>query len=94
VRLAHFQGGLLEGESTDFGPGGAVLQSCTYRANRLHGPLRRYGPNGAVIEEVSYRMGVPVGAPVRRDLQGRAAAAPVDTALPWPERLRRWARGA
>ncbi len=94
VRLAHYQGGLLEGEVIDYGANGAVLQSCTYRANRLHGPLRRYGPAGELREEVHYEQGVPVGASARVALE-RAVAAPAgEAALTLPERLRRWVRGA
>jgi antitoxin component YwqK of YwqJK toxin-antitoxin module len=82
----------MDGESIDFDPQGAVVQTCTYRDNLLHGPLRRYWPDGELMEEVLYREGKPVGAPSRYDLKGRRT----DNAKATPdvlERLRQLVRG-
>jgi antitoxin component YwqK of YwqJK toxin-antitoxin module len=92
VRLAHYHRGVLEGESTDFTRDGTAVQTCTYRANRLHGPLRRYWPNGELMQETHYRVGVPYGASIQRDAQGRDIEATAGKPT-WIERVRFWVRG-
>ncbi|MEY2620037.1 MAG: hypothetical protein RL522_3039 [Pseudomonadota bacterium] len=92
TRRAHYHEDRLEGESVDFTATGEVAQTCTYRADLLHGPLRRFWPGGALMEEIVYDQGVPVGAPVRRDAEGRD----LDTAAERPslgDRLQRLVRG-
>lgn len=92
VRRSHYHQGRLEGESIDFTAEGEVAQTCTYRADLLHGPLRRFWPDGALMEEIVYEQGVPVGAPVRRDAQGRDLDDAADRSS-LGDRLQRLVRG-
>ena len=71
VRQATYQGGLIEGEVSDFDRDGGLIQVASYRANVLNGPLRRYWPGGELMEELTYSQGAPVGPPRRFDGKGR-----------------------
>jgi hypothetical protein len=91
VRRSHYHQDRLEGESIDFSAAGEVVQTCTYSADLLHGPLRRFWPDGTLMEEIVYEQGVPVGAPVRRDADGRDQDTAQRPSL--GDRLQRLVRG-